>query len=213
MVMTIVVIVALNISAAILRYKLTIDGHSQLVQITDIVWGLTFWLVLWQLSSSGYENQRRLGRWVQPSGLFKAFLVWSLSSAVSAWAIWTYANATILRPMREMGDICEVMIFFDEDYKVPPGIPGPITKEIYDELKGLPDAKINVQHIDYITKWHVKTVTDRWGNPYWFRVDPPDPQYPEFDHFTIISCGPSGVFKNGKGDNLYWSDNGKSKLW
>ena len=198
---TIVFILCFTLFQTILTSYLSKSYGSAWSKSTDIVLGLIFWLVLWQLSSTGYEGRQGVGRWVGPSGLFKAFLILIISSGLGAWALWNYAQI-VIRPYMEMADVSIAIEIFHSDYKVYPGNPGPITPEIYDELKGSPDAKINVQHTDYLTRLRVKGVKDDWGHPYYFRIDPPDPKYPDSPNIVIMSCGPNGVFENGKGDDL-----------
>jgi len=101
-----------------------------------------------------------------------------------------------------MAHISSAIDFFYLEYKVYPGKPGPITSDVYDELKGSSDAKINIQHTDYIKEADVETVEDSWGHPCYFRIDAPDPKNPEFPNVAIISCGPNGIFENGKGDDI-----------
>lgn len=169
---------------AILASYLRRTHGSAWSQIADIVLGLIFWLALWQLSSGSYENHRGVGRWVQPSGLFKAFLILVISYGLGSWALWSYFQV-IRRPYFEMARISNAIDFFTLEYKVYPGKPGPIMSDVYDELKGSANAKINIQHIDYITEAKVETVKDSWGHPYYFRIDSPDPRIPRFPNSTL----------------------------
>jgi hypothetical protein len=199
---TIVFLVSFTLFQALILWNLKNLSDSIWPHVAKITLELIFWLILWQLSNGSYENHRGIGRWVQPSGLLKAFLILSVSMCLGSWALWTYIDITVSRPLNEMMAIREAMVDFYIDYKVYPGNPGPITTNIYNELRGSTDAKINTRHIDYIGQHFVKTVTDRWGHPYYFRFEPIDPKYPNFLGIDIISCGPNGLFENGKGDDL-----------
>ena len=202
MVKTIVFIVGFTLFQIVLVWKLRVSGGSQWAHITDIVLGLISWLVLWQLSCASYKNGKGIGRWVRLSGLFKALFIWCISLGLCTWALWTYFNLTVMRPMQQMGAISCAIVFFYEENKTYPGASGEISSDVYSELKGSPDAKINVKHVDYLEEAHVETVTDRWGHPYRFRIDPTDPNFPNLPNIVIISCGPNGVFENGKGDGI-----------
>jgi hypothetical protein len=198
---TVVFLVCFSLFQFVLLWNLRSFNDSAWPQITKIVLGLISWLVLWQLSSASYEGHRGVGRWVQPSGLLKAFLVLIIYVVLGTWALWNYMQI-VTRPYLDMADVSMAIEFFHSNYKVYPGNPGPITTEVDDELKGSADAKINVRHTDYLTQVRAKGVKDDWGHPYYFRIDPPDPKYPDSPNIVVISCGPNGIFENGKGDDL-----------
>jgi hypothetical protein len=166
------------------------------------VFGLISWGLLWYLSSPAYADGKGVGRWLRPSGLLKAFLIVSIYSILGAWILYTYIKVTIMEPGRQMINIQTAVESFYDDYHVYPGPTGEITPNMIDELKGSLDSKINVNHTDYAKKWDVSSFNDRWGHPYRIRIDPSDPRWRTLPNVVVISCGPNGIFENGKGDDL-----------
>jgi len=166
------------------------------------IFGLIVWGILWYLSSPAYENGKGLGRWLRPSGLLKAFIILSVYTILVGWLWYTYIEVTVLEPKRQMVNIETAVESFYEDYNVYPGPSGEFTSDVIDELQGAPDSKLNVNRTDYVKKWKVTSFNDRWGHPYRFRIDPSDPRWPTLPNVVVISCGPNGIFENGKGDDL-----------
>ena len=201
LVLTIAFIFGFTLLQIILWSYLRNSQYSAWTQRVDIVLSLVFWLFLWKLSSSGYEGHRGVGRWVRPSGLLKAFLVLIISLGLGSWAYWNYVQIAA-RPYFEMGDVLFAVERFYDDYKVYPGSAGPMTPAVYDELTGSANAKINTTHHDYLAGAKVKSIQDGWGHPYWIRIDPANPAFPDSPNVVIISCGPNGIFENGQGDDL-----------
>jgi hypothetical protein len=164
---------------------------SHLHRLVDSTLELLSIVVFWRLSSSAYKEGSGIRRWVQFSGLLKAFLILITGAALAMAALGIYINSIVIRPLIQMEGLSFAVREFCVDYKRPPGTSGEFTSDVISELRGLPNAKINTHYIDYLSQNRVESLVDRWGHLYRFRVDPPVGSGNLYNpRVIIISCGP-----------------------
>jgi len=219
LVMVILFIVIVLLFQVLMNGTLARTGNGEWIKVGNIIWGLVFWLGLWRLSNSGYETRRGIARWVGFSGLAKAFLTLVLALLLSNigfviyWQIFRRANLEAF----QLAEAIDSFHIYDNQY---PGPAGPITREMIDELRGAPSAKINTKRNDYLqqtesynpflTTWPgtANYEQDPWGHPFYLRLKSFYPGHENIEDVSIIISGPNGKYEDGAGDDIVWMDPG-----
>jgi hypothetical protein len=203
----------------LLNGALTRTGNGEWIKATNVIWWLIFCLGLWQLSSSGYENRSGVTRWIGFTGLAKAFLVLISTMILSNigfviyWQIFHRANLEAF----QLSEAIDSFHIYTDQY---PGPAGPITREMIDELRGAPSAKINTTRTNYLQQtesyaplqrtWPgtANYEQDPWGHPFYLRLKSFYPGHENSEDVSVISSGPNGKYEVGAGDDIVWMDPG-----
>jgi len=131
------------------------------------------------------------------SRIVKAFIVVLVIMLIATYILYR-VQAPASDQLRRMARISAAVDEFYFEYKVYP-CTGPMGSQCRDEMEGTSNAKLNLNHIDYLGKNQINSLSDRWGHPYVLSVSVGTPNQP---HAIIISCGPNGIFENGQGDDI-----------
>jgi hypothetical protein len=212
-ILAILFIVIVLLLQLILNGTLTSTGNGDWIKVANIIWGLIFWIGLWRLSSGGYENRRGPVRWIGFTGLAKAFLTLILAFVLSniGFAIYWQIFHRASMEAYQLSEAIESFHIYNDKY---PGPAGPITREMIDELRGAPSARINTSRTDYLrqTETHNPFFTtwpgtanyeqDPWGHPFYLRLKSSYTGHEDIDDLAVISCGPNGKYEDGAGDDI-----------